>query len=280
VSIVSPNAVSAHVAMQFRCTGPNFVVSTACASGNHALGESLRKVQTGEGDVMFTGGVEAPLTEFVFGAFQAMKVLSKNNAEPSRASRPYDRARDGFVMGEGGAVLVLEELEHALRRNARIYAEVTGYGSNNGAYHMVMPDPTGDDAAAAMRAALRDAGLAPENIHYINAHGTGTPANDVCETRAIRQVFGPHCRRLPVSSTKSMIGHALGAAPALEAAVCCLALSHQEIPPTINYEHPDPECDLDYVPNVSRRLKLDAVLSNAFGFGNANASIVLARYPQ
>ncbi len=277
VSIVSPNAVAAHVAMQVGCTGPNFVITTACASANHALGEALRKIQSGEADVVFTGGVEAPLTEFAFGAFQAMKVLSKNNSAPEQASRPFEKSRDGFVLGEGGAVLILEELGHAVKRGAPAYAELAGYGSSNAAYHMVMPKPEGDDAAAAMRLALRDADLGPGDIQYINAHGTATYANDLCETKAIKQVFGEHSRRLPVSSTKSMIGHALGAAPALEAAVCCLALANQAVPPTINYAVPDPECDLDYVPNAARRLRLDAVLSNAFGFGGANASILFKR---
>ncbi|MBM3501834.1 MAG: beta-ketoacyl-ACP synthase II [Armatimonadetes bacterium] len=275
---IAPNAVSAHIAIEHDLKGPNLVISTACASGNHAIGEALRKVQHGEADVVFTGGVEAPLTRTTFGAYCALRVMSTRNNEPERASRPFDKDRDGFVMSEGAAVLILEELEHALRRGARVYAELAGYGLTSGAYHMVMPDPSGDDAAAAMRAALADAQASPRQVDYINAHGTSTQANDLAETRAIRTVFGEHTSTVPVSSTKSMTGHTIGAAGAIEAAVCCLALDRQVLPPTINYETPDPECDLDCVPNMARPATVALALSNSFGFGSVNACVAFRRY--
>jgi 3-oxoacyl-[acyl-carrier-protein] synthase II len=276
---ITPNAVAAHIAIVHGLLGPSMVISTACASGTHAIGESLRKIQTGEADIILTGGAEAPLTRFSFGAYCALRVLSKRNDAPHEASRPFDRDRDGFVLAEGAAVLVLEELGHALRRGAHIYAEIIGYGSSSGAHHIVAPAPQGRDAAATMTLALNDAGIAPWEVSYINAHGTATRANDVAETHAIKHVFGGFAPQLPISSTKSMTGHALGAAGAIEAAACCLALDYQVIPPTINYENPDPECDLDYVPNTYRIAKIDTAMSNSFGFGSVNACLLFARYP-
>jgi 3-oxoacyl-[acyl-carrier-protein] synthase II len=271
---ITPNAVASHIGIRYGFRGPNLVISTACASGAHAIGEAFRKIQYGETDICFTGGVEAPLCRFNFGAYCSMRVLSKNNDNPAAASRPFDLTRDGFVMGEGGAVLVLEDRAHALQRGAPILAELVGYASNSGAHHMVMPDPEGGDAARVMAAALQDAGL--NRVDYINAHATSTKANDSAETRAIKAVFGPDAYHIPVSSTKSMIGHSLGAAGAIEAVVCVKALVEQFIPPTINLEQPDPECDLDYVPRQGRPAKLTRVLSNSFGFGNCNAVLVFA----
>jgi len=278
VSRITPNAVASHVAIQYGLLGPNLVISTACASGTHGIGESFRKVQHGEADAMVTGGAEAPLTPFNFGAYAAMKVLSKRNDAPEKASRPFDRGRDGFVLSEGGASLILEELEHARRRGARIYAELVGYSATSGAHHMVIPDPTGSDAALAMRLALADAGIGPADVGYINAHGTSTRANDVAETQAIKDVFGDHARRVPISATKSVTGHSLGASGAIEAVACVLTIDRGVIHPTANLDDPDPECDLDYVPNVAREAKVDIVLSNSFGFGNANACLVFARF--
>jgi len=274
VQRVTPNAVASQIAIRYGFKGPNLVISTACASGAHGIGEAFRKIQYGEADVCFAGGVEAPLGRFNFGAYCAMRVLSKNNDHPAGASRPFDRARDGFVMGEGGAVLVLEERAHALRRGAPILAELVGYAANSGAHHMVMPDPEGGDAALVMAAALQDAGLS--RVDYINAHATSTRANDIAETKAIKAVFGADARHIPVSSTKSMIGHSLGAAGAIEAVACVKALVAQFIPPTINLEEPDPKCDLDHVPRQGRPAPLKSVLSNSFGFGNCNAVLVFA----
>jgi len=276
---ITPNAVAAHIAIQHGFLGPNFVISTACASGNHGIGEAYRKIQHHEADVVFAGGAEAPLTEFTFGAYCALRgVLSKKNEPPEEASRPFDQERDGFVMGEGGAILILEELEHALERDAHIYAEIVGYGLASGAYHIAMPEPTGKDAARTMMLALSEAKVLPREIDYINAHGTGTIANDVAETRAIKRVFGDFAHNVPISSTKSMIGHSIGAAGAIEAVASCLAIEHQWIPPTINQIHPDPECDLDYVPNEAREAKVDFVLSNSFGFGSVNACLLFKKF--
>lgn len=275
---ITPNAVASHVAIHFGLLGPNMVISTACASSTHAVGEAMRKVQYGEADVVVSGGAEAPLTQFTFGAYAAMKVLSRRNDAPEKASRPFDRGRDGFVLSEGGAALIVEELQHARRRGARIYAELIGYSLTSGAHHMVVPDPTGSDAALAMRLALRDAGIGPEAVDYINAHGTSTHANDVAETKAIKEVFGARACRIPVSATKGVTGHSIGAAGAIEAVACCLTLAQQVIHPTANYETPDPECDLDYVPNAAREARVEVALSNSFGFGNANACLVFARY--
>lgn len=275
---ISPNAVASHIAIQYGLMGPNLVISNACASGTFAIGEAFRLIQTNDMDLCLAGGAEAPLTEFTFGAYCVLKVLSKRNDSPQEASRPFDKERDGFVLGEGSAVLILEELTHALKRNAHIYAELIGYGSNSGAYHIVIPEPEGRDAAKTMRKALQDAKLKPEDLDYINAHGTSTTLNDTAETRAIKQVFGDYAYKIPVSSTKSMIGHSIGAAGAIEALVCALAIENNLIPPTINYKYPDPDCDLDYVPNQARQAKVDTALSNSFGFGNCNACLVFKRY--
>lgn len=275
---ISPNAVASHIAIQYNLTGPNMVISNACASGTYAVGEAFRLIQSNDMDLCLSGGAEAPLTEFTFAAYCVLKVLSKRNDSPQEASRPFDKQRDGFVLAEGSAGLILEELTRALKRNAHIYAEVIGYGSNSGAYHIVMPEPEGRDAAKAMRKALQDAKLRPEDIDYINAHGTSTTLNDRAETRAIKQVFGDYAYKIPVSSTKSMIGHSIGAAGGIEALVCALAIENNLIPPTINYKYPDPDCDLDYVPNQARQAKVDIALSNSFGFGNCNACLILKRY--
>ncbi|MFI5355817.1 MAG: beta-ketoacyl-ACP synthase II [Opitutales bacterium] len=271
---ISPNAVAGHIAIRYGLRGTNLVISTACCSGQHAIGEAFRKIQHGEMDACFAGGVEAPLTQFNFAAYCALRVLTKHNADPARASRPFDLTRDGFVMSEGGAMLVLEDLEYARRRGAPILAEITGYAANSGAHHMVMPDPAGRDAARVMAGALRDAGL--QRVDYINAHATSTQANDAAETCAIKAVFGAEAARIPVSSTKSMTGHALGAAGAIEAVVCVKALQAQFIPPTINLETPDPVCDLDYVAREGRPAALRHIMSNSFGFGNCNAALIFS----
>lgn len=275
---ISPNAVSSHIAIRYGLLGPNMVISTACASASHAIGEAFRKIQWGDMDICVTGGVEATLSRLNFGAYCALRVVSKKNDVPGQASRPFDLHRDGFVLSEGGGVVILEELEHALKRNAPIYAEVTGYASNSGARHMVMPDLSGDDAARVMADALKDAHIDRLNVDYINAHATSTVANDRAETKAIKNVFGDRAYKIPISSTKSMIGHSLGAAGGIEAVVCALAIKNKFIPPTINYKDKDPECDLDYVPIEGRRAQLNTVMSNSFGFGNCNACIVFSDF--
>ena len=272
---IAPNAAASHIAIRYGFRGPNLAISTACASGAHGVGEAFRKIQHGEADVCLGGGVEAPLTRFTFGAYCALRVMSKRNEAPESASRPFDRTRDGFVMGEGGAVLLLEERDRALRRGAPILAEIAGYACNSGAHHMVMPDPGGEDAARAMAAALRDAGLG--RVDHINAHATSTRANDLAETRAIKSVFGADAPGIPITATKSMIGHTIGAAGAIEAAVSVLTIRDQFIPPTANLTEPDPECDLDYTPRVGRAARVRSVLSNSFGFGNCNAALVFIR---
>jgi len=275
---VTANAVTGHIAMLHGVTGPNLTISTACASGSHAVGEALRKIQYGEADAMLAGGAEAPLSPGTVAAFCVMRALSSHNDEPETACRPFDATRDGFVIAEGSAVLVFEELEQALARHAHIYAEVVGYGLTSGAYDMVRPEPTGRDAAAAMSLAMRDAGLAPDEVDYINAHGTATTPNDLTETLAIKAALGDAAWRTPISSTKSCVGHAIGAAGAMEAAVCCLAIRDGIIPPTINYAHPDPACDLDYVPNQARPAQVQVALSNSFGFGSVNACLAFRKY--
>jgi 3-oxoacyl-[acyl-carrier-protein] synthase II len=272
------NMASGQLSMRYKLKGPNSAVITACATGNHAIGDAFKVIQRGDADLMLAGGSEAIIIELCLAGFCSMKALSTRNDEPARASRPFDADRDGFVAGEGAGILVLESLEHARRRGARIYAEVVGYGMTADAYHMTAPDPDGDGAARAMAGALRDAGLAPPAVGYINAHGTSTPYNDRTETLAIKRVFGDHARRLAVSSTKSMIGHLLGAAGGVEAIATVLALYHGVLPPTINYETPDPECDLDYVPNAARKAEVDVALSNGFGFGGTNATLAFRRY--
>jgi 3-oxoacyl-[acyl-carrier-protein] synthase II len=272
------NMASGLISMRFGARGPNSSVVTACATGNHAIGDATRVIQRGDADVMIAGGAEAIIIPLTIAGFCQMKAMSTRNDEPAKASRPFDAERDGFVCGEGGGLVVLESLEHAVRRDARIYAEVVGYGMTGDAHHMTAPDPEGDGAARAMAAALRDAGVEPTAVGYINAHGTSTPYNDKFETLAIKRVFGEHAKRLPVSSTKSMTGHLLGAAGGIEAIATTLAIHHGVLPPTINYEKPDPECDLDYVPNQARKQDVEVALSNAFGFGGTNATLAFRKY--
>lgn len=278
VPMMIANMAAGQIAIQFGFQGPNITTVTACASSTNSVGDAFKLVQRGDADVVITGGTEAPITPLAFAGFCAMKAMSTRNEEPSKASRPFDIERDGFVMGEGAGILVLETLEHALARGARIYAEVVGYGCTCDASHITAPDPEGAGAAAAMAQALQDAGLRPEEINYINAHGTSTPLNDKCETIAIKQVFAEHAYRLAVSSTKSMTGHLLGAAGGIEAAICALAIAEDFVPPTINLEKPDPECDLDYVPNQGRQMPVEAALSNSLGFGGHNATIILKKF--
>lgn len=272
------NMAPAHVAMRYGLRGENFAIVSACASGGHAIGEALRRIRCGEQDAAVAGGVEAAVTPMGVAGFAVMRALSTRNEDPERASRPFDAQRDGFVVAEGAGIVFLETLESALARAARIYAEVVGYGANADAYHITMPPPEGEGAGRCMQRALQDAGVQPVEVDYINAHGTSTPLNDAAETKAIKHVFGEHAYRLAVSSTKSMTGHALGAAGAIEAAYTALALDRQLLPPTINYETPDPECDLDYVPNRARPAALRLALSNSFGFGGTNSTLVLRRW--
>ena len=277
---IIPNMASGRISMQLGAKGPNSCVSTACATGNHAIGDSFRLIQRGEADIMLAGGSEAVIAPLCVAGFSACKALSTRNADPERASRPFDKQRDGFVMGEGAAVLVLEGLEHALDRGATIYGEVIGYGMSGDAYHVTAPAPEGEGAVQSMQRALQDAGVRPEDVDYINAHGTSTPYNDANETLAIKRVFGDHAYRLAVSSIKSMIGHTLGAAGAIEAIATISSVRHGIIPPTINYEYPDPDCDLDYVPNNARELSVQVALNNSFGFGGTNATMVFRRYDE
>ena len=272
------NMASGLISMRFGARGPNSSVVIACATGNHAIGDATRIIQRGDADVMIAGGAEAIIIPLTIAGFCQMKAMSTRNDEPTKASRPFDAERDGFVAGEGGGLVVLESLEHARRRDARIYAEVVGYGMTGDAHHMTAPDPEGDGAARAMAAALKDAVLEPSAVGYINAHGTSTPYNDKFETIAIKRVFGEHAKRLPVSSTKSMTGHLLGAAGGIEAVATTLTIYHGVLPPTINYEKPDPECDLDYVPNQARKQDVEVALSNAFGFGGTNAILAFRKY--
>lgn len=277
IPMIIANMAASHVAIDLRLDGPNQTTVTACCSSAHAVGDALNLLRRGDADVMLAGGSEAVLVPLAIAGFAAMRALSLRNDEPTRACRPFDRGRDGFVMAEGAGSLVLETLSHARARGARPLAEVCGYGMSSDAYHMVEPLPDGTGAAAAMRGALADAGLRPEAVGYINAHATSTPKGDVAETRAIRQVFGAHADRLAVSSTKSMTGHLLGAAGAVELILTVLALREGVLPPTINLEDPDPECDLDYVPNVARRQNVEAALTNSFGFGGQNVSLAVRR---
>jgi 3-oxoacyl-[acyl-carrier-protein] synthase II len=278
VPMIIVNMASGVVSMRFGAKGPNSSVVTACATGNHAIGDATRIVQRGDADVMIAGGSEAIIIPLTIAGFCQMKAMSTRNDDPTRASRPFDAERDGFVCGEGGGLVILESLEHALARDARIYAEVVGYGMTGDAHHMTAPDPEGDGAARAMTAALRDAALEPSSVGYINAHGTSTPYNDKFETIAIKRVFGDHAKKLAVSSTKSMTGHLLGAAGGIEAIATAFALHHGILPPTMNYEKPDPDCDLDYIPNQARKQEVEVALSNAFGFGGTNATLAFKKY--
>ena len=274
---VISNLAPGQIAIRHGAKGINLTPTSACASGTHAIGEAYHLIRRGLQDAVITGGAESAITPLAVGGFAAMKALSTRNDEPERASRPFDRDRDGFVIAEGSGVLILEERERALQRGAKIYAEVVGYAANGDAYHMTAPAPEGEGAARCMRLALKDAGLAPTDIDYINAHGTSTEYNDANETMAIKRVFGEQAAKLAVSSTKSMTGHLLGAAGAVEGVFSALSLQHGLIPPTINYDNPDPQCDLDYVPNEARKADLKVVLSNSFGFGGTNACVILRR---
>jgi 3-oxoacyl-[acyl-carrier-protein] synthase II len=267
-----------HIAIEFGFTGPGNANSNSCGSGAIALGEAFRHIQRGEALAMVAGAAEAPLAPLTFGAFDVLHAMSKGNANPAGACRPFDATRDGFVMGEGAAMFILEERRHALTRGAPIYGELLGYACNNDAYHMLAPRPDASCAARCIRNALADARVSPVRIDYINAHATGTPLGDAAETQAIKQVFGERAHRIPISSTKPFHAHPLGASGAIEIAICCLALAHDYLPPTLNLRQPDPECDLDYVPNDGRHERVNCLLSNSFGFGGVNASIVLARH--
>ena len=278
IPMLIANEAPGNIAIQFGIKGPNLSIVTACATGAHSIGDAYRIIQYGDADVMVAGGTEANLTPLTVGGFNALKAISTKNEHPEAASRPFDKERDGFVIGEGAGIVIMEELEHAKVRGAPIYAEIVGYGYNGDAYHITAPSPDGDGSIRCMRLALKDAGVAPEQVDYINAHGTSTDLNDASETIAIKQVFGAHAYKIPVSSTKSMIGHLLGAAGAVEAIFSILAIRDQVCPPTINYEHPDPECDLDYVPNKARKHAIDVAISNSFGFGGTNAVLAFRRY--
>jgi len=272
------NLAAGHVSIRLGARGPNCATCTACAAGAHAIGDSFKMIQRGTTDVMIAGGSEAAITPMGIGGFSAMKALSTRNDEPEKASRPFDRDRDGFVVGEGSGILVLEELEHARRRGARILAEIVGYGMSGDAHHITLPPEDGAGAVYAMRAALEDAGVKPQDVQYINAHGTSTPPNDRIETLAIKKLFGDHASKLAVSSTKSMTGHLLGAAGGLEGVVTSLSIHEQVMPPTINLDNPDPDCDLDYVANQARRAEIRYALSNSFGFGGTNVALLFAEY--
>lgn len=275
---VIPNMPSGHISMRIGAKGPNLSQTTACAAGTHAVGEAFRHIAYGDCDVAITGGTESVICPLAVGGFGAMKALSTRNDDPQTASRPFDLHRDGFVISEGSGMLVLEELESAKRRGATIYAEIVGYGQSSDAYHIAAPPENGEGAARCMAAALRDAGLNPEQVDYINAHGTSTPLNDKCETLAVKTVFGAHAYKLAMSSTKSMTGHMLGAAGGIEAAFSVLTLHHGIIPPTANLHTPDPDCDLDYVPLTARETRVEVAMSNSFGFGGTNGVVVFRRY--
>ncbi|KJS18940.1 MAG: 3-oxoacyl-ACP synthase [Clostridiaceae bacterium BRH_c20a] len=280
VPMMIVNMAAGQISIHLGAKGPNITVVSACASGTNAVGDAFKLIQRGDADIVISGGTEASITPLAFSGFCAMRALSTRNDEPTKASRPFERDRDGFVMGEGSAILILESLEHAQNRGAQIYSEILGYGSTADAHHITAPAPEGEGAARAMDMAINDAGLKPSQIDYINAHGTSTELNDKFETLAIKQVFGEAVSQVLISSTKSMTGHLLGAAGALELAATSLALKHGQIPPTINYENPDPELDLDYVPNVKREKEIKFALSNSLGFGGHNATVVLGKYSE
>lgn len=278
VPMMIVDMASGVVSMRHCLKGPNFATVSACASGAHAMGEAFRMLQTGHADIMVAGGAEAAVTPMTVAGFASMKALSRRNEEPERASRPFDRDRDGFVLGEGAGIIVMETTEHAEARGARIYAEISGYGASADAYHMTAPDPEGEGARTAMELALEDAAMEPRRISYINAHGTSTQYNDKIETVAIKEVFGEAAKRIPVNSTKSMVGHLLGAAGAVELVACILSIRDGKIHPTVNLENPDPDCDLDYVPGAARNVAVEAALSNSFGFGGHNVSLIVGSY--
>ncbi len=274
---VFSGSASCNIAIEFNITGPTSANSDSCTSAAIAIGEAFRTIRAGDADLFLAGGVECPLAPLIFGAFDVIRAMSTRNEAPEAACRPFDSGRDGFVMGEGAAILALEAYGHAVRRNAPIYGEILGYGTSNDAYHMTAPLPSGQQAARAMRQAMKDAGLVPEQIGYVNAHASSTPLNDSIETLAIKLALGEHAYRVPVSGTKPMHGHALGAAGAIEAALCALALRHDYLPPTLNLEQPDPQCDLDYIPHAGRAARVDYILSNSFGFGGINATLAFGR---
>lgn len=274
------NLAAGQVSIRFGAKGPNSATATACAAGAHAIGDSFKIIQRGDADIMICGGAESAITPMSVAGFSAMRALSTNNDDPLHASRPFERDRDGFVIGEGAGIMILEELESAKRRGAKIYGEIVGYGIAADAFHLTMPDETGSGARRVMQRTLKDAGIRPEQVGYINAHGTSTPYNDKFETLAIKDTFGAHAYKLAVSSTKSMTGHLLGAAGGIEGIFCVLTLRHNVIPPTINYVNPDPDCDLDYVPNEPREAHVEYVLSNSFGFGGTNAALLFKRYEE
>ncbi|SPF54965.1 3-oxoacyl-(acyl-carrier-protein) synthase II [Candidatus Desulfosporosinus infrequens] len=278
VPMLISNMAAGHLSIEFGLQGSSMTIATACASATNAIGEALRIIQRGEADVVLCGGTEAPITRLAFAGFCAAKTMSTEKENPEQACRPFDKRRSGFVMGEGAGVLVLESLEHAEARGAQVYAELAGYGSTSDAYHITTPIPGGDGAVRAMRLALKDAGVSFENVDYINAHGTSTGPNDATETAAIKTVFGSYASKLAVSSTKSMTGHLMGAAGAIEAIICALSIKRGVIPPTMNYGEPDPECDLDYVPNLARQQEVNVAMSNSLGFGGHNATIVLKKF--
>ena len=278
IPMAIPNMASGQISIMCGAKGPNTVVCTACAAGSHAIGDAFKTIQRGAADVMICGGTESVITPLAFAGFSNMKALSTRNEMPERASRPFDKERDGFIIGEGAGILIIEEMNHALERGADIRAEIIGYGLTGDAYHITAPPEDGEGGARCMSMALEDAGLSYRDIDYINAHGTSTPLNDLCETRAIKTVFKDRAREIPVSSTKSMTGHLLGGAGGVEAIFCIKTIEDGIIPPTINYEIPDPECDLDYVPNRARSQSVDVVMSNSFGFGGTNAVLIFRRY--
>jgi 3-oxoacyl-[acyl-carrier-protein] synthase II len=278
IPLMIGNMAAGMISIQFGAKGPNSSIATACAAGAHAIGDAFRAIQTGAADAMITGGVESVITSTCVAGFNAMKALSTRNDEPEKASRPFDRDRDGFVIGEGGGILILEDLEHAVKREAHIYAELTGLGMTGDGYHMTSPCPDGDGAVRCMQAAIDDAGITSDMIDYINAHGTSTPLNDLYETRAVKEVFQGKAQSIPISSTKSMTGHLLGGAGGIETVFTALTIHDGIIPPTINHDAPGEECDLDYVPNVARKKEVKVAMTNSFGFGGTNASLVLQAY--
>jgi 3-oxoacyl-[acyl-carrier-protein] synthase II len=278
IPMLVANLASGQIAIHFGMKGPNTCLVTACATGGHCIGDAFRAIVYGDADAIVAGGTEANLTPLTIGGFNAMKALSTRNHEPEKACRPFEKNRDGFVPAEGAGIVILEALEFALKRGAKIYAELVGYGYTGDAYHMTAPSPDGDGAIRCMQMAIKDAGLRPEQIDHINAHGTSTPLNDAIETKAIKMVLGDHARKIPISATKSMTGHLLGAAGSTEAIFTILTIRDSIVPPTINYEEPDPECDLDYVPNVARHQSIDIAMSNAFGFGGTNATLVFKKF--
>ena len=278
IPMLISNMASGVVSMYFNLRGPNFATCSACATANHAIGEAWRTIKMGDAQVMLAGGAEATVVPIGIGGFCAMRAMSTRNDDPKRASRPFDKDRDGFVMGEGSGVIVLEELEHAKKRGAQIYCEIAGYGNTADAHHLTAPSPGGEGAARCMKMALRSGGLNLTDVNYINAHGTSTPQGDICETQAIKSVFGDYARKLVVSSTKGATGHMLGAAGAVEMAACALAIKHGIVPPTINLQNPDPECDLDYVPNAAREMPVNVIVNNSFGFGGHNSTIAAKKF--